>query len=628
MPSYFRYLLLVHAFFAGCSCFAQNIRTYSDSLTLLESRGVVEYDYYIKQNDTIKNGKFQFNATSQTEDGNEIPLLSVTGRFKNGKPDQDWLFKIEDYELSDKKQFKNYRFVTELNGKESLISGTFKDGVPHGEWRVIERVIASSQITDTIYDSSNTYAGGVPIQTLRINAADGAVIGRRLRDGFAQGDWSFISQDGLRDEETWEFENGLLQFIDVIQENGVQQIPMFDADKDNYQNSILDRHYLDIIKLTEESQDASVRSSIIDLVDRDLEFKNQVLEIMQVLNVEISLHLGKVRIPFFPLTNEEQKQIEKISASYYDSKEISDIILHNTQLAIRRLSNPQIDGLYRLTQNIDSIYLMPTQRLVNYNERDLMTYEPREMIIQKLFEDLNLESNSLIKEQPSGEITSLDDVLLTLENVQENLDKIRELLKDDIDAQQLRTKFLPEESALITDSQRLSTKIDSLANTVNQRQSGAMNGLKPFIVSRLTEYANMPEGFNKLDQAKSLQQCFYKVDILLDTLAVLPEKQKQIDYLYKDKIFNPFTSTLMDGKIKKRITEAYYEKAMPYLLNQVAQISSCDDIDALIAAFDSLHQRLVALRDEETYRLERRLRKADDPVEVLRLFQVDTPFNF
>ena len=628
MPSYFRYLLLFHAFFAGCSCFAQNIRTYSDSLTLLESRGVVEYDYYIKQNDTIKDGNFQFYATSQTEDGNEIPLLSVTGTFKNGKPDQEWILKIEDYELSDKKQFKNYRFVTELNGTESIVSGSFKSGLPHGEWRVIERVIASSQITDTIYDSSNKYDAGIPIQTLRINAADGAVIGRRLRDGFAQGNWSFISQDGLRDEETWEFENGLLQFIDVIQENGVQQIPMFDADKENYQNSVLDRHYLDIIKLTEESQDASVRSSIIDLIDRDLDFKNKFLEIMQALNVETSLHLGKVRIPYFPLTEQEQDLIGTISEVYYDSKEVSDIILNNTQLAIRKLSNPQIDGLYRLTQSIDSTYLMPSQRLVNYYERDLMIYEPRENIVQKLFENPELETNSLIENQSAEEITSLKDVLRTLENVQENLEKIRELLKDDIDAQQLRTKFLPEESALIADSQRLSSKIDSLVNTVNQNQSDAMKGLKPFLVSRLTEYANMPEGFNKLDQAKGLQQCFYKVDVLLDSLALLPEKQKQIDYLYKDKIFNPFTSTLMDGKIKKRITEAYYEKAMPYLLKQVAQLNSCDDIDALTAAFDSLHQRLAALRDEETYRLERRLRKADDPVEVLRLFQVDTPFNF
>ncbi len=628
MPSYYRCMLLFLALHAGCSCFAQNIRTYSDSLTLLESRGVVEYDYYIKQNDTIKDGNFQFYATSQTEDGNEIPLLSITGTFKNGKPDQEWILKIEDYELSDKKQFKNYRFVTELNGKESIFSGSFKSGLPHGEWRVIERVIASSQITDTIYDSSNNYDAGVPIQTLRINAADGAVIGRRLRNGFAQGDWSFISQDGLRDEETWEFENGLLQFIDVIQENSVQKIPMFDADKENYQESVLDRHYLDIIKLTEESQDASMSSSIIDLIGRDLEFKNKFLEIMQALNVVTSLHLGKVRIPNFPLSEQEQDLIEAISKSYYDSKGVSDIILNNTQLAIRKLSSPQIDGLYRLTQNIDSTYLIPSQRLVNYYERDLMTYEPRENIVQKLFEDPRLQANSLIENQSAEEITSLEDVLRTLENVQENLDKIRELLKDDIDAQQLRTKFLPEESALIADSQKLSGKIDSLTSTVNQNQSDAMKGLKPFLVSRLTEYANMPEGFNKLDRAKSLKQCFQKVDVLLDSLAILPEKQKQIDYLYKDKIFNPFTSTLMDGKIKKRITEAYHERAMPYLLKQVAQLNSCDDIDTLTSAFDSLHQRLVALRDEETYRLERRLKRADDPAEILRLFQVDTPFNF
>ncbi|ARN77692.1 hypothetical protein BST97_06595 [Nonlabens spongiae] len=628
MSTQFRCLLLIFVLLVTSNSFSQVKRTYSDSIVLLQNPGVVEYDYYLSQKDTVKNGKFRFHATSHTSDGNEIPLLEITGSFKNGKPDKEWILKMENYELADKKQFKNYRFVTELNGKESIVSGSFKNGLPNGEWRVIERIIASSQITDTIYDSSNTYDAGVPIQTLRINAADGAVIGRRLRNGFAQGDWSFISQDGLRDEETWEFENGLLRFIGVIQENGVQQIPMFDADKENYQNSVLDRHYLDIIKLTEESQDASVRSSIIDLIDRDLEFKNSFLEIMKALNVETSLHLGKVRIPYFPLTKKEQNLIDQISRSFYDSKEVSDIILNNTQLAIRKLSNPQIDGLYRLTQNIDSTYLIPSQRLVNYYERDLMTYEPRENIVQKLFENPELETNSLIENQSAEEIVSLEDVLRTLENVQENLDKIKELLKDDIDAQQLRTKFLPEESALIADSQRLSSKIDSLANTINQNQSDAMKGLKPFLVSRLTEYANMPEGFSKLDQAKSLQQCFNKVDVLLDTLAVLPEKQKQIDYLYKDKIFNPFTSTLMDGKIKKRITEAYYEKAMPYLLKQVAQLNSCDDIDELTAAFDSLHQRLVALRDEETYRLERRLRKADDPVEVLRLFQVDTPFNF
>ena len=80
----------------------------------------------------------------------------------------------------------------------------------------------------------------------------------------------------------------------------------------------------------------------------------------------------------------------------------------------------------------------------------------------------------------------------------------------------------------------------------------------------------------------------------------------------------------MDEEVKKRITTAYRKKVVPYLLDQVNNKLSCDNATKFIQLFEQLDKRMVEMRDENTAKLERKLRREQDPEAILELFQIQS----
>ena len=59
------------------------------------------------------------------------------------------------------------------------------------------------------------------------------------------------------------------------------------------------------------------------------------------------------------------------------------------------------------------------------------------------------------------------------------------------------------------------------------------------------------------------------------TVRDIPKKTKEINEAYVNQVWNPFTATLMDEDIKKRITKAYIKQVIPYYLNEINENLSC-----------------------------------------------------
>jgi len=108
---------------------------------------------------------------------------------------------------------------------------------------------------------------------------------------------------------------------------------------------------------------------------------------------------------------------------------------------------------------------------------------------------------------------------------------------------------------------------------------------------------------------------------LTDELVALPDKKVMLKTLYTDSIWNPFMANLMDEEVKKRITAAYFKILVPYFLKSAASELDCDNVKVLKDQIIQANQRMEELREGDTRKLERKLRREKDPNQILKLFQ-------
>lgn len=95
-----------------------------------------------------------------------------------------------------------------------------------------------------------------------------------------------------------------------------------------------------------------------------------------------------------------------------------------------------------------------------------------------------------------------------------------------------------------------------------------------------------------------------------------------MEALYTDEIWNNFTATVMEDKVKKHLLNAYQEYLIPYFQEQVKTSLNCSNAHQLNTQIKATYHRMLELREKETSDLENQLKRADDPQEIIALLNV------
>ncbi|MEP3969694.1 MAG: hypothetical protein ABJM08_11840, partial [Nonlabens sp.] len=194
-----------------------------------------------------------------------------------------------------------------------------------------------------------------------------------------------------------------------------------------------------------------------------------------------------------------------------------------------------------------------------------------------------------------------------------------------MDGQVLKTKkedkYIHQEKGLIEQANLVKNAVDSVQNKDHSKDvRKALKSVNEFIDQTLTDYSVMSEGDDKIRRSEELISCYKNTIELTHTLSQLDQEHKKIKKLYQDQVWNPFTATIMDEDVKKKITKAYFKEISPYLISIVKKDMSCEDIIMVDNTFKELDARLTILREEDTQRLERKIKRTKDPTSLLQLF--------
>ncbi|QLE00183.1 hypothetical protein HX109_00880 [Galbibacter sp. BG1] len=634
-------LFYVFFLFLSTAILAQNTQRYNGDYAIKNFSGEASYEYKLIEGDTILNGIFRFRDKGlKSLEKKAYSSFLVEGSLKNNKPQGAWRLSFGDYQRSKEPRLVDYSYVIDINGIQKSVNGFFNNGIADKEFILKIDSIENSKITKNLFKSTISYQNGIPQKNFTIETGMHSLIGRLLRDGLAHDKWTLFENEKLDETENWIFKDGLLEKV-VVSDNGLNKtIGIFESDYKKLAEVPLDKRFLKILSLKLPAHDTSriFEKGIGKLLRKNLREYTKLQEFINYIGDSITIPNFKVKVPLFPISEVNTLKLKTIADSIRKAELLSKNILDNPQLNIQKFSDEETEFLYEVSKKLTTDYLASLALLRSFSEENLIIHFDQQKLLKKLWPNglpddeikVEIQDKAPKTYQAKGAL-SYKRQPINLVSIEEltnftllNLSVLHKKLVGKISVQERQEAFLLQEEALIEESGHLKKLIDSIKGTAPKNIQSTLESLKGFADEQLNSYASMKENPSKLEYAKKLTNCFTKTENLAIYIANLPQQQKEIKKLYQDQVWNPFTATVMDEDVKKRITKAYGDILIPEQLERIREDLSCETIEPTQNFLEALHERMIEMREEDTTRLNRKLKKEKNPEEIKLLFGLNS----
>ncbi|TVZ14281.1 hypothetical protein JM81_0482 [Maribacter sp. MAR_2009_72] len=636
-------------FFVVCCCIgitnslnAQEVKNYNGPLQIGKYNGMAKYTYKIVDNDTVLEGDFlvvrsNLQELLQKQDYS----FQFKGSFVEGTANGPWKFQFGEFNSESQSEIIDYQYRVLVSGIQKSASGKINMGKPNGKWTILEEQIENSEIVNTLFKSVISFDNGVPQQNFSINNEDYTLIGRFLRDGLAHDEWSLFPVNGIDQSESWFFRDGLLMSIRVDDDNDHKTIQAYNDYNGKTQTINLNESYIKAleIQLSQENIEILQDKSLPRLLTQNANRYQEIDAILSSLGKSEFLPEFKVKVPYYPLNTIERNSVDSIVSFYQKAKILSETILHNSQLNLLKLSDSTTAYQYNSVLALKNQFLKPIKNVVDFDSLGIEEFAAREQLQKHLFPngfpsknltiEIAIDSTTGYKAYEIPTSAFIDESKSTIENLvaisKAGLDGIMAIadeVKETLAQEKRQNELVYLEEQIIMENDSLIKFSDSLLVTdmpVLYRKP--VQHIKSFANRTLNDYSKVKSAQNRLIQARKTVTCLAGLNQLVRTVEKMPKYKGTLKDTYTDRIWNPFMATLMDEDIKRRITTAYNKILEPYFLNETSALD-CDKVSTLNDQINSTYLQILELRDQETKKLERKLKKEKDPSTILQMLNV------
>ena len=642
--NFLAFTLLIGFFSLPVLLFSQERLYYKGSLEVGEYSGKADYSYKIIKGDTLLDGPFLLQRSNlEALLKNEDASFLFKGAFNDDYPNGFWRFEFGEFESDNESEVVDYQYRVLVSGVQEEASGNITAGKPDGKWTYTVSRIQNSDVTEIPFKSTITFENGVPQKSFGIENENSTLVGRFLRNGLAHDEWSLYTNDDIDAAESWLFNDGVLNSIQ-IEENGTRQVvPMFNRTIGQTKSISLDARYLNTLEFYRRPQDSiiNLKAGMPSLLAENARYYKKIDDVLSKLGKSAFLPEFKVKVPYFPLDSLGTAKTDSIRTYYRKSKAISDSLLNNSQLNILKLSDQNAGYLYSIVEKISETFLLPLGKMVEYYDADILEFIEREQLVPRLWP----QGKPTVEIRPSEKGDSLQNsepfvlanasrfnfdgnTLATINQIAHygylSLESIQSVLDKKLTTEQRQQELVSYEKKLISQVKQLQIRIDSLDSGMPKVNRRALVDIKKAADRQLSNYSGIKQTTEQLGRARVLVDCFARMDTLSRRVSDLPQQEEEIEVLYLDAVWNPFMANVMNEEVKKRITTAYKKVLVPYFLESISDEIDCQSVGELATQMRQTYERVVQLRDEQTSKLERKLRKELDPKEVMRLLNRPT----
>ncbi len=617
----------------------QQTQHYTGPFQIGDYRGNAVYDYKVIGQDTLLEGAFQMQRSDlEALLKKEDSTFLFSGSFQDGYPNGFWTFQFGEFQSERRAQVINYQYRVQVSGVQESGSGTVLKGKPNGTWTYDVNRIQDSEIVEALFKSTFDFDEGVPQRNFRIESEDRTLVGRFLRNGIAHDEWALYDDAAIDATERWFFQDGVLQKIILFKNGKASEFPIY-ASGSQVKTVTIDTRYLAAVQLQaaiSDPGDAGI-SGILDLLDKNATYYAKMDGILSELGTADFNPEFKVKLPYFPLDSLEKRTLANIFELHEKARTSSDFFLNSSQLNILKLTDQQSNYLFEVVRALSNDFLKPVQKVLNFQKDSVLEFVPRARVRKELWP-------VAIPSKTVRAIITKDSVTVkkpfTLSNAADYdfegrllnslydmtkyamacLDSIEKDLNEKLIREKRQQTLVALEEKLVLQEKGFGELLDSLSSDTPANYRKVLQRLKGIADTKLGAYGVLQDTDLKLEQGKELTHCFEKLLVLGAEIGKLPAQSEEIRLHYQDGVWNPFMATVMNEEVKKRITNAYRKVLVPYFLNQIQDGFDCGSVELLLEEMSYTGERMFQLRDEETSKLERKLRREQDPKTVLKLF--------
>ncbi|WP_298480207.1 hypothetical protein [uncultured Maribacter sp.] len=591
---------------------AQDNLSYTGQYQINAYKGKASFNYYLKDVDTIFHGNFKMqrsnlNALLKEEDS----TFFFKGNFTDNLPNGPWVFQFGKFQSNKNTEVVNLQYKIDISGVQKEAKGVLYQGKPDGKWDIVVNNISESKIANTLFKSSIFFNRGIPQKSFQIKNNEGVLVGRFLRDGLAHDEWVNYTNDN---PETWFFKNGILEKIAVDYNGNLQDFPVFKASIPNSKVINLDAKYLSIICIQNPNLSNSIafKEGIQSLLKENSLYFNEINTILNAIGESTFSPKFKVKVPYYPLNKKDRSILDSIASTYSTGEKLNQALLNDTQLNILKVSDEETNSLYNQLENINTNTIIPVGLLIENYSKGILEYVELNKLISQLWPDgFGTNSKNNLEDLNSYFMQNYS----AIQTIKEKLDaKLHDIKRAD--------EFENIEKVMIKQINNLQNVIDSVNNQIPEKHTNALSKIKTFAESKLSGYSKTTDLDKKLEIGRHLVDCFENLIALENGVLQLSTQQDTITELYKDQVWNPFMSNLMTEGVKKRIISAYSKVIIPHLLEQTSVNLDCKKAKSISLLYTTTYQRMLQLREEDTRKLERKIKKTEDPIKVMRLLHI------
>ena len=617
--------------------------TYAGDYRLGGRLGAARFGYRLARRDTVLDGAFAFasaDAAALYRPGGDR-AVRLAGAYADGAATGPWRVGVGELRASGGARLASdpdsLTYRVHVDGNELLAAGAFERGRAEGEWRLLARTVRGGAAVDTSLAARFAYAAGRPRQTFTLAEPGAELLGRVTRAGLAHDAWTLLDDRG--GEEVWTFEEGVLRSVVTTGPGGARDsVPVFGILADTARVPV-DGDFVRLLtwhqRLARQS-DTPVRGATAALLRR-------YGAALSRLNVELAALPGadppgavEAIVPYRPLSATQRARLARIGSAL---AAVDEAVATADDPRRRRaaLTDDSQARATALLRQLGGPYLRPVRSLDSAFRQNLLTALPLPALLEDLFPGGAVDPAVSVDDYvgPAGrdtvryapaDATAFDVAGEGLAAVEALAEYARGVASElvgalgvvpDAPAPSESSAAPGRDAAAAADdlaaAERIAARIDSLVAATPRRLARA-NGIDA-VAARA--------------RAETSPACLTELYALAVVLRAVPLRRQQVEEAYTDEVWNNIIATVMTERVKRRLTRAYDEVALPYLLGRVdgdeADGLACGEAGRLAGDIDALHARLLALREADTESLEDALKDERDPRRVLGLLLNATP---
>jgi hypothetical protein len=343
----------------------------------------------------------------------------------------------------------------------------------------------------------------------------------------------------------------------------------------------------------------------------------------------------KIKLAVYPLSTNEKSAIENITKKYTLTQKTLKDFLNNPNIDFYQHISEEItktkviyEEYLNIIQNFSNVHQLIQEPSLKYFHRPIFiaNYLPKTNYKQSL----NYEFNDTIKKLNynfsylqnfyQNDIISLNNYILAIHDsvigLQKNIQTILKKLESESklsDKEKQLLHFKDSVNYLFSSNNKLISY-----NNFHHMFEENINKFVAVIIKKYTAYS-LDEKINYLDEQLN---CMQDVFNFYQTLSKLPTKLQRLNELYTRVVFNPYTFTDMEERVKERVYNYFEQVIFPQIITDLNTIT-CNNLYLKVENIDKLYRQMVVLRDRDTKDLEKMIRKNENTNRILEMFNVN-----